>query len=391
MAVLFATVAVKTSRDTERKEPLVRVVVIGAGIIGAAVAAGLTRRGAQVTLLEERFPGAGTTGTSFAWVNARNKEPEPYFTLNHAAVHAHHALEGGGFVATGHLECATGDAHLAELLARVERLRDREYAVERITAGRAVSLEPGLATQPDGTEYVLFPEEGHVFPALLLARFLGEARDGGARVEIGAAAREIKSNAGGVTVILDDGGMRVADIVVACAGRWTDLLVDVPMLDPRVSGAVTNGFLVTTTAVPARLSRVLTTDRLNMRPDGAGRLLMQALDLDGAADPDLPPGDEIGGEMLARLPDVLTATDGTRVEQARVGQRAIPADGLTVAGFTDPAARVYVVATHSGITLAPLLADLVAAEVLGKESALLGPFRPGRFSAAVTTGPALQA
>jgi hypothetical protein len=38
---------------------------------------------------------------------------------------------------------------------------------------------------------------------------------------------------------------------------------------------------------------------------------------------------------------------------------------------------VYAVVTRDGITLAPLLADLIAGELHGTESALLSPFRPG--------------
>ncbi|MEV4333654.1 FAD-binding oxidoreductase [Streptomyces sp. NPDC049597] len=368
-----------------------RVVVIGAGVVGSAVAAGLTRRGAHVTLLEERYPGAGTTSTSFTWVNSNNKIPEPYFELNHAAVRAHHALGGQGFFATGHLECAGDEAHQAELAIRLERLESRGYPAERITPAQAIELEPDLAPQPEGTEYVYFPEEAHVFPAPLLARLLSEARAGGARIETGTAVRDITSGANEATVTLADGSTRTADVVIACTGRWTNMLVDIPVLDTRLFGTVTNGFLASTTAVPARLTRVLTTDRLNLRPDGGGRLLMQALDLDEAADADTPPGDEIGAEMLARLPGVLTGTTGARIERIRVGQRAMPADGVTVAGFTDPAERIYAVATHSGITLAPLLADLVAAEVHGEESPLLAPFRPGRFTDGVAPAEAALA
>ncbi|MFD0448426.1 FAD-dependent oxidoreductase [Streptomyces indonesiensis] len=115
---------------------------------------------------------------------------------------------------------------------------------------------------------------------------------------------------------------------------------------------------------------MLTGPRLNVRPDGGGRLLLQALDLDATADPakPYPPDGEIASAMLARLPEVLDATGGTVVEKVRVGQRAMPGDGFTVAGF--PAADVpfYVVATHSGITLAPLLGRLVADELYGHES-----------------------
>jgi glycine/D-amino acid oxidase-like deaminating enzyme len=344
---------------------LVRVVVIGAGIVGAAVAAGLTRRGAQVTVLEERFPGAGTTGASFAHIAADRTKSESYFTLAHAAVHAHHALGGMAPLPAGHLEWASGEPHLSELRARIAWLRARDYTVERITATRAAELEPGLAPGPVGAEYVLFPEEAHVFPARLLGRFLAEARANGAEVETGAAVQEV-----GPSVLLAGGGVRTADVVIVCTGRWTGALLGVPLRGPRG----TSGFLATTAPLPTPLSRILTTDRLCVRPDGGGRLLLRAPDLDPAADPAVPPPPSVAAELLARLPEVLTGTEGAYPEHVRVGRRAAPIAGPLVAGFV--ADRVYTVVTDHGITLAPLLADLVAAEVYGRESALLGPFRP---------------
>src|SRR3954454_946564 len=72
----------------------VQVVVIGAGVVGAAGALGLAERGADVTGLDAGRPGAGTSGTSSAWVNSANKEPEDCHSLNHAGEHAHHELAG---------------------------------------------------------------------------------------------------------------------------------------------------------------------------------------------------------------------------------------------------------------------------------------------------------
>ncbi|MCA2225049.1 hypothetical protein [Nonomuraea aurantiaca] len=162
----------------------------------------------------------------------------------------------------------------------------------------------------------------------------------------------------------------------------------VPMLDPAVSGRITNGFLVTTSPMPARLSRFLITAGLNLRPDGGGRLLLHSLHLDDRAD---DPAAGVPGavldEIMGLLPNVLRATEGATVERAVVGRRAMPCDGLTVAGFADAGRRVYTVATHSGITLAPLLMEEVAGELFGEESALLAPFRPGRFTDG-TAGPA---
>jgi glycine/D-amino acid oxidase-like deaminating enzyme len=81
---------------------------------------------------------------------------------------------------------------------------------------------------------------------------------------------------------------------------------------------------------------------------------------------------------------VRARTAGSRLEKIRVGQRPLPADGLTIAGFADPGSRFYAVATHSGITLAPLLGDLVSGELLGSESPLLADFRPSRFAGGAT-------
>ncbi|GAA3654199.1 FAD-binding oxidoreductase [Nonomuraea antimicrobica] len=371
-----------------------RVVVIGAGVVGSAVAAGLTRRGARVTVLEAGTPGAGTTSTSVAWVNANNKTPKEYFDLNHAGVWAHHQLPGDWFFPTGNLECAVTAEHKELLEERVGRLLGLGYPVERVTAGRALALEPDLVPLPPDTEYVFFPCEAYVQPLRLLGRLLGEARDGGATVECGAEVTGIETVGSGVKVTVADGRVFAGDVVVTCAGRWTQRVAalagaTVPMLDPAESGTLTNGFLITTTPVPARLSRVLTTAALNLRPDGGGRVLLQSLPLDGLADPAVPVPGEVPAEMLALLSGVLRATEGAAVERAVVGQRAMPGDGLTVAGFADADRRVYTVATHSGVTLAPLLMREVAGEVFGEESALLGPFRPSRFADG-TAGPPLS-
>ncbi|GAA2313984.1 NAD(P)/FAD-dependent oxidoreductase [Streptomyces violaceusniger] len=374
-----------------------RVVVIGAGVVGAAVAAELAARGARVTVLEADHPGAGTTANSFAWINSANKEPEPYFALNHAGIRAHYALAGDGapwFFPAGNLEWAVTDRHKEVLAARVARLTARGYPAEWITAERARELEPDLAAAPSHAVYAFFPEEAYTLPVLLLSRLLGAARDRGATVVGGARATAIERGTAGTTVVCADGGRHPADTVVSCAGRWTQEVArlagaHVPMADPDLAGSATVGFLATTAPTAARLSRVLTGPRLNARPDGGGRLLLQALDLDATADPAkaYAPDGEIATAMLARLPEVLNGAEGTAVEKVRVGRRAMPGDGFTVAGFPATDVPFYVVATHSGITLAPLLGRLVADELYGDESPLLKDFRPSRFTSGAVLPP----
>ena len=67
------------------------IVVIGAGIVGASIAFHLARRDAKVTLIDAGEPGKGSaiqpaTAVSFAWMNARDKNPRHYHLFNRRSV-----------------------------------------------------------------------------------------------------------------------------------------------------------------------------------------------------------------------------------------------------------------------------------------------------------------
>jgi glycine/D-amino acid oxidase-like deaminating enzyme len=65
----------------------------------------------------------------------------------------------------------------------------------------------------------------------------------------------------------------------------------------------------------------------------------------------------------------------------RLSARTIPPDGMTIAGIPHGVSNAYVVATHSGLTLAPLIAVLAAREIsTGTPSDRLDPYRPERFT-----------
>ena len=61
--------------DEERGTLTAPVVVVGAGVIGLAVALRLAERGERVVIVDAATPGAGTSGTSYAWLNANRKVP----------------------------------------------------------------------------------------------------------------------------------------------------------------------------------------------------------------------------------------------------------------------------------------------------------------------------
>ena len=71
-----------------------RIVVVGAGIIGASIAYHLVKRGAKVVIVDAVRPGAGATEKSFGWINATfSKRPRAYFDLNQLGLAGWRRLE----------------------------------------------------------------------------------------------------------------------------------------------------------------------------------------------------------------------------------------------------------------------------------------------------------
>jgi len=375
----------------------VHVVVIGAGVVGTSIAAGLTDRGAQVTVVEREWPGTGTSATSFAWINANGKEPQAYYEINAAGVRAHHELAGSGapwLVPNGHLEYATTPEHRERLRGRMQRLTDRGYPVQELSHRQAAELEPDLLIPADCDTIAFFPDEAHVYPSRYLAQMLGRAVGGGAVLRPRTEVVGLEPAMSGARVMLSDGSVLHADAVVSATGRWTAGLgrlagISVPMAEFTSPGDVTVGYLLETGPLPVRVDRLITSPRLNIRPDGGGRLLLQALDLDVTADPGAVPelASELSTAVLDRLREVVRNTESADVRRLVVGQRVMTADGYTTVGPVPGAEWLYVVATHSGVTLAPLLGERVAAELFGAREPLFADFRLDRFLAGAAITP----
>ena len=143
--------------------------------------------------------------------------------------------------------------------------------------------------------------------------------------------------------------------------------------------------LVLTTPTVARLRRVVFADGLMMRPDGAGRLLLHGDEQDAEvrADTSVMPPPAIAGGLVELARARLRGAELARVESAVIGVRSLPEDRLPIVGPVRDG--LYVVATHSGMTVAPALGELVAGEILDeRQSDALERFRPARFERVMT-------
>lgn len=370
------------------------VVVIGAGVVGAAVAYRLSEAGARVAVLEGRRAGAGTSGASFAWTNSNGKTPREYHDLNVAGMQEHEVLarelgEAPWFHRGGNVEWKAAEEERARIRVKVERLKAWGYPAEWITLAQLRELEPDLAVDPEeAAEIAYYPDEGWIDPVLLAHALLQRAARHGAVVHYGARVEELPTHGGRIEGVVTAAGQRFrADVVVNCAGPAGDAVA--AMAATPLPMANTVGLLACTEPAPTTVRRVIHAAHIHLRPDGAGRLMLhtEAADhtvtVDSTPRPDLPACQD----MLARAQTLIPSLAGTRVEAARIGVRPIPGDGLSAVGPLPGVENFYAVVTHSGVTLSAILGKLAAREIMsGAEEPALAAFRPARFQTAMATG-----
>lgn len=370
-----------------------RIAVVGGGIIGLAIARSLALLGAGVTVFEQKRLGSGTSSTSFAWINSNGKSPVSYHALNCAGIAEHATLqqqcrtEARWFDACGTFEWAGDATQQQRLDERAAKLQALGYPAAPVSPAFVRARIPELQLADAHAPVWHFPSEGLIAPSILMAHLWAEARAAGASAHEHTEVRAIDERADGVTLELESGERWTGDLCVLATGRWTARLaatfgVGLAMVDAERQDRVACGFLASTDPQLAQLHSNLIGPDLNVRPDGGGRLLLQALDLDDRADPANPPAidSDIARELLHRLHGWFGNTGGARIERIMVGQRSRPADGLPAIGFVTPKRRAYVAATHSGMTLGPLLGRLIADElVTERRDALLADFAPDRL------------
>lgn len=363
------------------------IVVIGAGIVGAAVAHALGAAGADVTVVDAAGPGQGTSETSLAWVNSNQKPPRGYHDFSVRAMRAWRRLadEFGRppwYVPAGNLAWACDDRQRADLSAVVARLRDWGYPADEVDACGVSTMEPHLRV-PAGAYVVHFPTESFVYPRAAVHALLA-----GARVVSGHGAAVLESRGSRVTAVrLGDGERMVADAYVCCAGWRTPALVEplgvrVPLVPGDACGSAAPGLAVRVTTTSPLLGRVVHAPDLSLRPDSPVGLRMDAEDVNGQVHQHTAPADldRYAWELVERAGRVVAGLPVEPAIEARLCIRPLPVDGKPIVGWLPAVDNVYLIVGHSGVTLAPLLARLAAGEiVLGQLDPALGAYRLTRF------------
>jgi glycine/D-amino acid oxidase-like deaminating enzyme len=351
-----------------------KVIIVGAGIIGASIAWHLTRAGARVTILDASEPGGVATPNSFSWINSNYSFARDYFVLRHHSMGEWRRL----FAALPRLPGSlSGSIYLPAQGLDLEEFVTRNsawgYRIELIDSERVKRLEPNLILASDIAAHA--PDEGAV-EASEVAEHLAEAAvDEGAVLRSGVRVDGLVLGDARVTGVRAGDEIITADEVVVAAGVATPELVsqagyELPLTMPP-------GLLAHTNPVSRVLNGLVLSDGLHMRQKANGQILAGS-DFEGAELADDP---ESGGEELVRrLRAALNTGEPLTLDRTTTGYRPTPADGMPVIGRAPGVSGLYVAVMHSGVTLCPAVGAMASEELLaGNRHELLASFSPERF------------
>jgi D-amino-acid dehydrogenase len=415
---------------TANKAP--RIVVVGAGIVGACCAAYLRREGHAVTLLEAEAPAAGASSGNAGALSPGSCIPlatpgmlwdvpkwltdpdgplvvRPSYALQampwlmkfvaagradrlNAIADALHALHSPVYDSYQPLLQASGAGNLVRQSGQLVVYRQRsglESSMKwwQMRRERGISFEildqralhdmvPALA--PDFACAVHQPQHGYVVdPQALVVKLVDHFRASGGEL-VSGRAHQIARNGAGMTIRLDDGRTLDADRIVVAAGAWSKSLlagfgISIPLETQR-------GYHLhlprpgVELPVPVSFSD----SKFYATPMAGGLRLAGTVEF---ASPSTPPNFKrarrLGTIAEKWLPGL--ALDGAR---EWMGRRPCLPDSLPVIGALPSEPRIILAFGHghNGMTSAPTTGRTVADLIAGRKPFIdLTPYRPDRF------------
>ena len=352
--------------------------IVGAGIAGASLAAGLAGRSRVVLLEAEDRPGYHATGRSAAFWTESYGGP---LVLPLTAASGPFLKDNGLLSDRGALTLAR-ESELAGLDAFAREFAGLGVAVERLDRAALETRIPGL--RPEWRHGVIEPDCCDIDVAALHQLWLGQARRGGAEVRCRARLAAAQRDGDCWGLALEDGGSLQARVLINAAGAWADAVA-------AMAGAAPLGIqpyrrtiaqLRMASPVPDDLPLVLGFDgSFYFRPD-AGRLWLSPHDETPSPPCDAAPEELDVATAIARFEEVADwAVD--RIEHKWAGLRSFAPDRLPVYGFDPRVPGLFWFAGQGGfgIQTAPAAADLALRLLCGQSPGVVdpAPYAPARF------------
>ena len=345
------------------------ILIIGAGIIGSALAFRLGQSGCTVTMLDPSGTGGTASSASFGWVNASYENSKPYYLLRR------HAMEAWTRVMLDlpNLPYHQNGTIYADFYGvPLEKLHSEHgrwgYPFEWITHDQIAALEPKLARIPNRALFCGI--EAQVLPNIAACVFREQAHN---TTYIKTSAAHLLTKGDTIIGANTPVGKMHSDITILAAGAHSQTIaataeVSIPLDKPA-------GLLIHTKPTKQLITHTILTDNLHMqqRKDG---IITAGGDFGGSSIKNNPKSGSC--ELFSRLQNTIKSNE-LEYSHHTLGLRPTPLDGMPIVG--SPKRGLYIAVMHSGATLAPGIAELVTTEITtGHRDALLNIFHPDRFA-----------
>jgi glycine/D-amino acid oxidase-like deaminating enzyme len=364
------------------------LIIVGAGIVGAACARECACAGFKVLVLERGSIGGGTTAAGMGHLVVMD-DSEAQFALTAYSRRLWHELApelpaNVEFDPCGTLWVAADADEMAEVQRKQRRYTTGGVRVEVLDAEGVRRAEPHLRPGLRGGLRVC--DDGVLYPPCAARFLLDQARQHGAELRTGAAVRQLLPEGG---VALADGSRLPADRSINATGPWS------PALTPGLPVRKRKGHLVVTDRYPGfvhhqivelgylKSAHSATKDSVafNVQPRKTGQVLIGSSRQFDAEDTGVD--QPILNRMLQRALEYMPGLGELSATRTWTGHRAATPDKLPLIGPSRESPRVWLATGHEGLGITTalgtgrLLADLLLERPTEIPAA---PYAPARFN-----------
>lgn len=363
------------------------VVVLGAGIIGAACALELQAQGRKVLLVDHRPPGGGVTSAGMGHLVALDEtDDELDMCLLSLRRWEEYLSRKGGiaeYTNCGTLWIAEDENQMTHAVARAEKLSRRGWTASLVSAAELSKLEPSLRSGLVGAARVI--KDGAVFPPAVAADLARALVRNGGRTLFGETAIAVHD---GALSFASGRRIETGEIVIAAGLGVQHLLPDVPVF-PR------KGHLAITDRYSGRLSHQVVSMgygqaaagenalavAANVQPRLTGQWLVGSCRQDGVSNTDVDPN--VLANVLRSAIAILPCLAEMRIIRSWTGMRPATRDGRPLIGLHPSFSKVWLAVGHEGLGVttafgtASLLGDLMLNRIPTLDASL---YCPKRFS-----------
>ncbi len=361
------------------------VVIVGAGIVGAACADAFAERGMRVVIVDEAVVGSGATAAGMGHIVVMD-DSEAQFALTNYSQRLWHRLRPElpadvEYEQTGTIWVAADEEEMAEVLRKRDYYQRRGVAVEVLNAQQLKSAEPNLREGLVGG--LLVPGDSVLYPPCAARFLIGRAQQKGAKLRLGAPVVEISESG----VRAADGREIKADIIVNAAGA------NAAELTPRIEIKKRKGHLVITDRYPGFVNHQLlelgylksahsvTRDSVafNVQPRKTGQILIGSSRQHGADHKDVD--QYMLANMIRRAQEYMPGIGAMAAIRVWTGFRAATPDKLPLIGPYPGHKSLFLATGHEGLGITTSLgtARILVDQVTGAKPEIeIDPYLPSR-------------